>query len=85
MVLTSGQGRGLCSGEKETEADPLAKDSNAQTGREGEKWNTKREREREGKKSVLHHAGKYTGCAISTHVSFHKFLSREGKLLGKCP
>lgn len=44
-----------------------------------------KDRERGKKKSVLHHARKYTGRAISTHVSFHKFLSREGKLLGNCP
>lgn len=57
--------------------------TNRQRRREVE--HKERGREREGKKSVPHHAGKYTGCAISTHVSFHKFLSREGKLLGNCP
>lgn len=51
---------------------------------EKERSGIQRQRE-EKKKSVLHHAGKYTGRAISTHVSFHKFLSREGKLLGNCP
>lgn len=54
--------------------------NSTKTGREGEKWNTKRER-----KHVLHHGGKHTRQGISTHVSFHKFLSREGKLLGNGP
>lgn len=69
--------------EKERAAVTLAKDSDVQTGREREKRNTRRGKEK--KTPVLHHAEKYTGRAISTHVSFHKFLSREGKLFVNCP
>lgn len=65
------------------ERHTLAQDStNRQRRREVEHKQREGGRERE---YVLHHAGKYTGPAISTHVSFHTFLSREGRLLGNCP
>lgn len=62
------------------ERHTLAKDSKLHKNRQ-----RRREVEQKEREETCAASRWKTHTAISTHVSFHKFLSREGKLLGNCP